>query len=142
MLILLHDTAVYWRMLPYASKYGLRLIAISLRDYRGSTPYSAEEDAELDNPTPEVQVATVRKFGREVSDFLVYVCENLRISPIVMDERGEPTAGLVVLAWSMGSMSITAILGDPDSLEERERGVLELYLRKAVLYGEQNEIQN
>ena len=59
-------------MMPHASKYGLRLITMNMRDYRGSTPHTDKEVAEFGSPDVEVQTYAVRKFGRVFGDFVLW----------------------------------------------------------------------
>ena len=121
-------------MLTYASRYGLRIIAMNLRDYQGSMPCTTAEIAELSNPGPAAQVSAVREFGKEISGFMMHVCTTLAI-PAIQVVQGKKTGGLVILGWSMSTIAINAILGDSRSLREHEKRVLSLYVRKAIYHG-------
>lgn len=125
---------IFRKMLPLGSKYQLRLISVNMRGYRGSTAYNVTEIEEISSPNIEVQAAAVRKFGREIAQFLVYVCTKLGISPIRTDGEGL-SAGLVLLTWSMSNLAITTILGDRNTLEVQQRHTLSRFLRKAIIYG-------
>lgn len=125
-------------MLPHATKYGLRMIAMNSRDYHGSTPYTAEELADLASPDLEVQALAVRRWGREVAMFIAYVCGALDISP-VFGEGEKKAGGLVLMSWSLSGLAPMGILGDPRTLEGGLEATLAPYLRKVILYGEHNE---
>ena len=121
-------------MLPYASKYGLRMITMDNRDYRGSTPYSDEEVADLTSSDVEVQASAVRRWGREVALFLAYVSKTLDIPPVT-GEGAKRTGGLVLATWSLSVMAAFSILGDPRTLGDELAATLAPYLRKVILYG-------
>ena len=125
---------IFGRMLPYASKYGLRLIAINMRDYAGSTPYTDDELAEFANSDVKVQASAVRKLGREFGGFMVFVCTSLGIpATTVLD--GQKRGGLAFLTWSMSNMGLVSVLGDPRTLDDAQKTILQRYLRTAFAYG-------
>lgn len=126
--------AIVGRMLPYAAKHGLRLITMNSRDYRESTPYTAEELADLANPDVEVQASAVRRWGREVALFLVYVCKVLHVPPVIC-QGSKKTGGLVLTTWSLSGVAAMSILGDARTLGDGLADTLAPYLRKVVLYG-------
>lgn len=124
-------------MFPYASRYGLRIITMNLRDYRGSSPYTPEEHALMTSPDVNDQAAAVRQHGREAADFLIYVCNTKGIPPVSVSEGGRKVGGIGLVTWSLGSITTISILGDPSTLDEGRRQILTGYMRKAILYGEQ-----
>lgn len=121
-------------MLPFGPKYHLRLIALNMRDYHGSTPYTDEEVADFLNADVEVQTSAVRMFARELAQFLEFVCKRLAIPPIKTGSGG-PSGGLVCLTWSMSGMGLVSMLGDPATLGDEQKAELSPFLRKVVLYG-------
>lgn len=121
-------------MLTHASKYGLRMITMNCRDYRGSSPYTAEELAELHNPDVEVAASTVRRWGREVALFLAYVCQTLRI-PATTGQGVKQDGGLVLVTWSLSGIAAMSILGDPRTVGTDLESTVARYLRKVILYG-------
>ncbi|EKM53109.1 uncharacterized protein PHACADRAFT_259282 [Phanerochaete carnosa HHB-10118-sp] len=122
------------RMGPYASKYGMRMIAFNERDYPGSTPYTKEELAQITSPDVEVQAHAVRRWGLEFAQFLAYICKTLDI-PAVSGEGAKKQGGLVVVAWSACGVAATAMLGDPQTMGSDLTAALAPYLRKVVIYG-------
>ena len=121
-------------MLPYAPKYGLRLIAINMRDYADSTPYTDDELAELASSDVEIQASAVRKFEREFGSFMVFVCTSLGI-PAVTVLGGHKRGGLAFLTWSLSNIGLVSIFGDSATLEDTQKTVLQRYLRTAFAYG-------
>ncbi|EKM49951.1 uncharacterized protein PHACADRAFT_130381 [Phanerochaete carnosa HHB-10118-sp] len=130
---LLINSATFDRMLPLASKYGLRIITMNSRDYRDSTPYTAEELSHMTSPDLNVQASAVRRWGREVALFLAYVCQTLRV-PAIAGEGVRKEGGLVLTAWSLSGITILSILGDSQTLGSDLTAALAPYLRKVVLY--------
>ena len=121
-------------MLPYAPKYGLRMITMNSRDYRRSTPYTAEELADLTSSDVEVQASGVRRWGREIGLFLAYVCKTMDILPVT-GEGAKQTGGLVLATWSLSCMAGLSILGDSRTLGGELATMLAPYLHKIILYG-------
>ncbi|GJE91055.1 hypothetical protein PsYK624_072030 [Phanerochaete sordida] len=121
-------------MLPVASTHGLRIITMNGRDYRGSTPYTDEELADMTSPGVDVQASAVRRWGREVALFLAYICQTLRIPAATTVDTGTKAGGLVFIAWSLSGMAILSMLGDPQTLGKELPHTLTPYLRKIVLY--------
>lgn len=108
---------------------------MNMRDYRGSTPYSAEEVAHITSPDIEVQTSAVRRFGQEIAKFLLYVCETKGIPQVTMDGE-KKSGGLALMTWSLSNIGLLSILGDPDTLGNGKiKFTLARYLRKAILYG-------
>lgn len=106
-----------------------------MRDYRGSTPYSAEEVAHITSTDVEVQTSAVRRFGQEIANFLLYVCETKGIPEVTMDGE-EKSGGFALMTWSLSNIGLLAILGDPDTLGNgKMKSTLARYLRKTILYG-------
>lgn len=126
--------ATFRRLLPHASAYGLRIFTMNMRDYRGSSKYSAEELAAMQSPDTALHAAAVRQFGRDVAWFLTYVCTTQGVPPLVL-EGDRRTGGVALVTWSLSNMALLAILGDPGTLDSTSAAVLTRYLRKVVLYG-------
>ncbi|EKM49940.1 uncharacterized protein PHACADRAFT_213720 [Phanerochaete carnosa HHB-10118-sp] len=127
------NSATFQRMLPYAPKHGLRMITMNCRDYRGSSPYTTEELADIVSSDIDVQASVVRKWGREVALFLAYVCQVLR-TPAIAGEGAKKEGGVVLVTWSSGGIAALSILGDPQTLGDDLAATLTPYLRKIILY--------
>lgn len=137
-LVLVHgamiNSATFERLLPVGPKYGIRVIIMNSRDYRGSTPYTAEELAQLASPDIETQALAVRRWGREVAQFLAYVCRSLGISPAAGGRNSKDSDGLVLATWSLSGVAALSILGDPETMGKDLTNTLAPYLRKIILY--------
>lgn len=108
---------------------------MNMRDYRGSTPYSSEELADMTNPDIDVQTFAVRRFGREIANFLLYVCDTMGIPEVVVDGE-KKSGGIMLMTWSLSNIAALAILGDPDTLGDGKlKLTLTRYLRKTIFYG-------
>ena len=127
-------TAIFERMLPYATKYRLRIIAMNSRDYSGSTPYTADELSDYTSHNVDVQAFAVRRWGHEIGGFLAHVCRDLRI-PRTTEAADGKTGGLVLVTWSLSVIAGLAILGDPRTLGDELSSQLAPYLRRVIMYG-------
>lgn len=122
-------------MFPHAAKRNLRLVAVNMRDYPGSTLYSPEELAALANPDASVQAAAVRTHAEELAAFMEHFIEENHI-PKLKVSNGQRTGGLALLTWSMSNMLAFAFLANAVSFPQETRELLEQYLRTVVLFGE------
>ncbi|GJE91024.1 hypothetical protein PsYK624_071720 [Phanerochaete sordida] len=127
------NSASFAPMLPLAAKHGLRIITMNNRDYRGSSPYTPEELADFRNPDVEVQASAVRRWGREVGQFLAYVCQTLHI-PATVNDGAKQAGGVTLLTWSLSCIAPLAILGDARTLGDGLAGTLAPYFRRVILY--------
>ncbi|KIP10561.1 hypothetical protein PHLGIDRAFT_495392 [Phlebiopsis gigantea 11061_1 CR5-6] len=127
------NSAIFRRLLPHAPAYGLRIFTMNMRDYHGSSTYSAEEVAAMDGPDPALHAAAMRRFGRDIAGFLTYVCTTQGVPPLAI-AGGRKTGGVALVTWSLSNIAPLAILGDPDTLDGDSATVLAAYLRTMVLY--------
>ncbi|GJE91716.1 alpha/beta hydrolase [Phanerochaete sordida] len=136
-IVLIHGATInggiFEGMLPHAAKHGLRLLALNMRGYNGSTPYTAEELAAFTDEDLAVQTNALRGFGREFAGFLVYVCTVLGIPPTAV-HAGETRGGLAVLTWSLSTAGLFAMLGDPATLTPAQHTALAPYLHTAFAF--------
>ena len=126
--------ACFRRMLPHAPKHGIRLITMNSRTYRGSTPYTDAELAELHNPDISVQTGAIRSYAQEMVRFLTFVCTQLKVPP-VKNDHGRKLGGVVLGTWSLSGMALVSILGDPRTLDDDQKRLLSQYWRRAIFYG-------
>ena len=121
-------------MFPHASKYGLRFISMNTRDYAGSTPYTDDEIAEFASSDVNVQVSALHNLGREFGAFMVFVCTSLGI-PATTVRDGQTRGGLALLTWSFSTIGLLSIFGDPETLDDEQKSILQPYLRTAFVFG-------
>lgn len=126
---------IFGPVMAHASKYNLRMIAVNMCDYSGSTPYTHAELASLSDPDVETQASAVRKLGRDIAAFMAYICKTKDIPPLPQDSA-DKSGGLVLLTWSLYTMGLLSMFGDPQTLDDSTRATLEPFLRKAIIYGE------
>ena len=131
--LIISSPATFRPLLPYAVENGLRIITMNMRDYRGSTPYRKDELADMTSPDLQAQTLAVRRWGQEISRFLLYVCETMNI-PQVAVNGDKKSGGIVLMTWSLSNLGSLAILGDPATLGD-EKGKLARYLRRVIFYG-------
>ena len=125
---------VFRKLFSHAATHNLRLIAVNMRDYPGSSPYTAAELSMLAMPDAKVQETVIRKEGQELAEFLQFIIKAEAIAPIVESE-GRRDGGIVLVTWSMGNIFSMSLLGNAKIFSEHMRSLLETYLRKVVVYG-------
>ncbi|KAI0366634.1 alpha/beta-hydrolase [Pilatotrama ljubarskyi] len=138
-LVLVHGTcfhsAVYRPMIPFAAEHNLRLVLLNLRDYPGSTPYSAEDVEDLRGPSCEAQDRAIRNRGLEIATFIRWFIETEAIPPIKEVAGSEAlVGGLSLLSWSGGNCAAAAMFAHADKLPEDTRQLFDAYLRSFIMY--------
>lgn len=127
-------------MFKYAAEHDMRLVAVTLRDYPGSTPFTPEEHAALRSPDKEIQAAMIRDRGHELASFLAWFVRKESIPPMTISSSGngiEETVagGLALLGWSWGNCMTMSLVAHADSLPAETKELLEPYMRTLVAYG-------
>ncbi|KAI0357368.1 alpha/beta-hydrolase [Trametes cingulata] len=138
-LVLIHGTcfhsAVYRPMIPFAAEHNLRLVLLNLRDYPGSSPYSAEDVEDLRGPSHEAQDRAIRTRGLEIASFIRWFIKTEAIPPIKEVPGSEAlVGGLSLLSWSGGNCATVAMFAHADKLSEETRKLFDTYLRSFIMY--------
>ena len=135
---LLADTESFSRLFPVAHSQCLRVIALNKRDYKGSTLYSADELAALcgSDCSTEDAVKAQEAFwgdrGREIALFLMRLTKKENIPK--MNKEGNK-GGIVLLAWSLGSLTTLAFLANLRTYSTKAREILSSHLCAFLIYG-------
>ncbi|KZT04987.1 alpha/beta-hydrolase [Laetiporus sulphureus 93-53] len=141
-LILLHGavfhSAVFRPMLQFAAQHNLRLVALTLRDYPGSTPYTSEEIAALKGDK-DSQTNMIKDRGNELAAFLAWFIQKERIPPLStsfdQDEAAKRAdGGLAVLGWSWGNCIMLSLLAHAGELPASQQDTLGKYLRTCIIF--------
>ena len=126
---------IFQRLVPYAATHGLRLVRVNMRDYRGSSKFTEEELAAITDGDADSQAAVFKDMGLQVAAFLEHFSKKHAI-PRITESNGKARGGIVLLAWSMGCIFATSMLGHALSLPESTKESLDQYLRTVILHGE------
>ena len=108
---------------------------LNMRNYPGSTPYSAEELESLEG-RPGAPEAMLQARGAEVAEFIRWFIETEDIPPI--HERADDHAlvgGISLLSWSGGNLPTISMLAHAGELPEQTCTVLETYYRSFIMFG-------
>ncbi|KAH9843701.1 Alpha/Beta hydrolase protein [Rhodofomes roseus] len=138
-LVLIHGgvfhSAIYRPIIPYAAARNVRLVLVNVRDYPGSTPYSASELAALRSGNREEQKAMLDERGKEVAKFLLWFIGKEKIPQTANGQTGNSsrTGELALLAWSWGNTITMAFLAQAAKLPQRDQEILGSYLRTLFL---------
>ncbi|TFY79113.1 hypothetical protein EWM64_g4895 [Hericium alpestre] len=75
-LVLVHGTAIFHPMMPFAEPNGLRIVAVNRRNYPVSTADTAEDLLAIAKGSPaETQSAFLARQGLEIAEFLSWFIE-------------------------------------------------------------------
>lgn len=131
-----HCAAVYRPMIPFAAERNLRFVLFNLRDYPGSSPYSADDMEDMRGSTPEHQVRALQTRGLEIAEFVRWFVETEDTPPIrEATDTQALVGGVSVLAWSGGTCAPVAMFAHADKLSEATRRLFDVHLRSFILHG-------
>ena len=126
------------RLLPLATKYNLRVIALNRRDYVGSTLFSSSELEDLYSNDEAKHKEFLRDRGLEIARFLVWVIENCNIHPratAVSDGKPRAYGGISVLGWSLGNITTIEFLSNLKTYPQEVIDKLQPYISTFFIYG-------
>ncbi|KAI0826820.1 alpha/beta-hydrolase [Trametes gibbosa] len=138
--VLIHGTcfhsAVYRPLIPFAAERNLRLVLLNIRDYPGSTPYSAEDFADLRGASREAQERAMQTRGVEIAAFVRYFVESQSTPPVknVPGTDARAGGGVSILSWSGGNCPAVATFAHADKLDEETRQLLDDHLRSFIMF--------
>ena len=133
--------ANFKKLLPYAKQNNARTIVVNRRDYPGSAPYTADEQALLARlasmPSGSEEAANeMKEFSRararELYDYLVALVKREDI-PSARGKGKAATGGIVLAGWSFGVTMMTAFLANVAYFSSDVQ--LSKYVRRVVFYG-------
>ena len=130
--LILHLLENFYRLLPFAQKHNLRIVAPNRRDYIGSTLFSEEELSALNGNDDVAHRAFLRDRGLEVAYFLKWIIDEMKIPQASEDGKA---GGLALMGWSLGNTTTTAFLGHLQTYPPELVKALEPYLRTFFIYG-------
>lgn len=128
-------SAIFRRMIPYATHANLRLVLLNMRDYPGSSQYTSDEVCALRGPDLEDQRTAVKNSGLQLARFLDHFIRTNDIPPKSESSETGTQGGLVVLSWSLGNIVAHSFLAHAHELCPDLSTLLEKYLRTVVLHG-------
>ena len=123
-------------LFQYAPAYNARIIALNLRDYPKSTPYTPSELDLLLSSDPVKHAAGVRMQGLELASVLKHIVVTEKLPLVKVTADGERTGGIILLAWSLGNTNVLSMLGNEMYIDDTTRFILHHTLRTVVMYGE------
>jgi len=129
-----YQSTVFQRLLPQAKKYGVRLVALTQRNFPGSSPFTEEELKSLTSSDNAVRADAIQAVGREIATFMAAFVEKHNIPPTTKKADGTTFGGISILCWSASNILIFSLLVRPDKLPARTIQVLNTHLRSAVIF--------
>jgi len=141
-LILVHGTlfhgATYSPMLSFAAKHNIRLVALNLRGYPKSTPFSEEEAAIAQSGDYPSLDAFIAARGLEVASFVAWFIQEHALprlsTTITLDGTESIHGGVSLLGWSYGTAIMLSFLAHADRVSQETREFLDGYLRTCILH--------
>ena len=119
-------------MLALAPEHHLRLIAVNMRDYPGSTPNTKEELEDLGNSDPQRQAKYIKSAALQIGTF---VAKAITLLSLPAPSSDKDVGGVTVLGWSSGTLYMSSLLAHAADLPKEDKVLLEKYLRTVVMFG-------
>jgi len=130
-LVVIHGTSfnggTFKRLPPLGLQRNIRTVLVNRREYKGSTPYTDDELAELNQGKKEF----LERIGKELAYFLATFAESHNIPKASADLK---SGGIALMGWSMGHHATMALLGHPGIASSDTYSKLEPYLRHFIMY--------
>ncbi|KZT68313.1 hypothetical protein DAEQUDRAFT_728131 [Daedalea quercina L-15889] len=139
-LVLIHGAcfqgAVFKPLFAQAATQNMRLVAVNMRDYYGSTLYSPSELAELGSTDVDTQTKALRARGLEILTFLLWFIREENIPPLMLTTaNGEfGGGGVSLLGWSWGNESTLSSIAHAGELAQDDTETLAKYMRALIIY--------
>ena len=111
----------------HAHSHNLRIVIITRREYKGSTPLF---DWELDD-LQHGRKAFLDRMGAQLAQFIQQFVQ-METSTIPKIGRDGKTGGIAVVGWSFGAIYALAMFSVPDLVNQ---SFLKDYIKDLVLYG-------
>ncbi|OCH88674.1 alpha/beta-hydrolase [Obba rivulosa] len=125
--------ATFRRTFPYAAANNLRLVALNLRDYNGSTAFSTEELEPLEGPV-ECQIAWMDARALEIAAFISRFIESEDLPAFAESSTGyDRVGGFALLGWSIGNILTLAMLARADKMPEHTRQLFSTHFRSLLM---------
>ncbi|KIJ37276.1 hypothetical protein M422DRAFT_33820 [Sphaerobolus stellatus SS14] len=125
-----YHSPIFERLLPLAHKFNLRIVAVTRRDYVGSTPFSQEELDLLRKEDADVKLSFIIERAQEMALFMdKFVAQN-KLPKAIADGSG----GVAIAGWSLGNLVALSVVGLADHFPKELAERLEPYLRRVILY--------
>ncbi|KZT65134.1 hypothetical protein DAEQUDRAFT_731758 [Daedalea quercina L-15889] len=109
----------------------MRLVAINMRDYRGSIPYTEYDLEALRSGDRGRQLSTIRARGLEIAAFLTWFIRQQMTPP--MSDDGRTGGGLALLGWSWGNAMTMVLMAQAPELPEDDRCLLNNRFRSLII---------
>jgi hypothetical protein len=124
---------IFSKVIAIAPQHGIRIVAISRRDYPGSSPLGAE-DIGLMLGSDEGKAEYLTKRGLEYLRFIDAFIQEQSL-PALSTSDGNRTGGVALVSWSLGNAFGNAALASVSKLEAGAQGRISKYLRSVIIDG-------
>ncbi|KAH9478789.1 hypothetical protein JR316_0009250 [Psilocybe cubensis] len=125
------SSTIFKRVQAMAASKNIRFIAVSRRNYPGSTAFTPAELEVMVNGTDEQRDTWMKNRGHEYAILIDKLIEKYQLPPVASDRK---SGGVVLYGWSLGSGEANATIAHADTLPASVRDRLQKYLRALILH--------
>ncbi|KAI0341809.1 alpha/beta-hydrolase [Trametopsis cervina] len=130
---LIFHSAIFRPMFQYAEANNLRFIALNMREYPGSSPFTDEEFERFQSSDSRIQSVALRDQAFEVASAIAQLIETQDI-PAPQQDGERQLGGVSILAWSIANCVIYSLFSNIAQLDPRVSAVLDRHLRTFFMY--------
>ena len=132
LMVLSSITAIFQKVLALAPSSDVRFVAITRRDYNGSTPYTAAEIQVISSGADSQKAQFLQNRGQEIATFIATFMQRNSLPPLSPDGR---SGGIALLGWSLGNSFTLATVANVLSYSPVEQNLLASNLRGLIMQG-------
>ncbi|KZT65133.1 hypothetical protein DAEQUDRAFT_697601 [Daedalea quercina L-15889] len=121
-------------MFVHATDHNMRIVAVNMRDYRGSTPFSSSDLEQLGSMELDKQRSMIQARGSEIAAFLLWFVRKEDVPHRLHKPDDGRSGGVALLAWSWGNSMTMSFLAQAKSLPEEDRRLLGDNLTAFIIY--------
>ncbi|PPQ93325.1 hypothetical protein CVT25_014454 [Psilocybe cyanescens] len=122
---------IFKRVQAIAANKGVRFIAVSRRNYPGSTAFTSEELEVMTNGSPAKRDEWMKERGHEYGMLIDGLIQKYDLPSVSADGK---TGGVILYGWSLGSGEANATIAHADTLPAPVRARLGSYIRSLILH--------
>ncbi|TFK73511.1 hypothetical protein BDN72DRAFT_893921 [Pluteus cervinus] len=121
-------SSIFQKVIASSASSNLRIVAVSRRNYPGSTGYTSEEISILTNGTDAQKSDFLKTTGIQLSTFIDKFTTQHNLPPISGNN-----GGIAILGWSLGNAFTLASLANADALASDAKSRLQARLRAVIM---------
>lgn len=127
--------AIFRPTFPHAAAHNLRLIAITVPGYPGSSALTDAQAASLTSDNYDEKAGAIFGLSQTIARGIAQLIRTECLPP-PQNSMGLVSGGVRILAWSAGNSLLLSLLANLNNLDKDVNAILEQYVIGVIFYGE------